>query len=87
MSDLVAVQFPDLAGQAIARLGAGWDHELFCVGDQWILRFPRRAEPVPWLAREITITAMLVLAMYWYRFGQRPRQGGGGAWYGRPATA
>lgn len=56
MSALVAAQFPDLAGQPISRLGAGWDHELFCAGRQWIFRFPRRAERVPWLVREIEIS-------------------------------
>jgi aminoglycoside phosphotransferase (APT) family kinase protein len=58
VSALVAAQFPDLAGQPISRLGAGWDHELFCAGRQWIFRFPRRAERVPWLLREIEITAI-----------------------------
>jgi aminoglycoside phosphotransferase (APT) family kinase protein len=58
VSALVAAQFPDRAGQPISRLGAGWDHELFCAGRQWIFRFPRRAERVPWLLREIEITAI-----------------------------
>jgi aminoglycoside phosphotransferase (APT) family kinase protein len=58
VSGLVASQFPDLRGQAISRLGAGWDHELFTVGE-WILRFPRRAERVPWLTREITIMSVV----------------------------
>jgi aminoglycoside phosphotransferase (APT) family kinase protein len=54
---LVAAQFPELAGQRVARLGGGLDHELFSVGEQWILRFPRRADRVPWLRREIDILA------------------------------
>jgi len=58
VSALVTAQFPDLAGQPISRLGAGWDHELFCAGRQWIFRFPRRAERVSWLLREIEITAI-----------------------------
>jgi len=58
VSALVAAQFPDLAGQPVSWLGAGWDHELFCAGCQWIFRFPRRAERVPWLLREVEITAV-----------------------------
>jgi hypothetical protein len=59
VSGLVAAQFPDLGGQAVTRLGCGWDHEVFCVGGEWIFRFPRRAERVPWLIREIQITALV----------------------------
>ena len=58
MSGLVDAQFPDLARRTVTRYGSGWDHELFCVGGKWIFRFPRRAERVPWLAREIQITAI-----------------------------
>jgi aminoglycoside phosphotransferase (APT) family kinase protein len=58
VSGLVAAQFPDLAGRPVARYGAGWDNELFCVGGEWIFRFPRRAERVPWLVREIEIMAV-----------------------------
>jgi aminoglycoside phosphotransferase (APT) family kinase protein len=58
VSGLVAMQFPDLGGQAVSRLGGGWDHELFRHGGEWVFRFPRRAERVPWLAREIQITAL-----------------------------
>lgn len=59
MSGLVAAQFPDLGGQAVSRLGCGWDHEVFCIGGEWIFRFPRRAERVPWLVREIQITVLV----------------------------
>jgi aminoglycoside phosphotransferase (APT) family kinase protein len=57
---LVDAQFPGLSGQPVSRFGAGWDHELFSVGEQWILRFPRRAERVPWLLREQAILAAVV---------------------------
>ena len=59
MSGLIAVQFPDLAGGKVTRLGAGWDHELFAVGGEWILRFPRRAQRAAWLTREIEISAIV----------------------------
>lgn len=55
VSELISVQFPDLAGGEVCRLGAGWDHDLFSVGAEWILRFPKRAERVAWLTREIEI--------------------------------
>lgn len=48
-----------MAGLEIRALGGGWDHELFLVGDEWILRFPRRAERVPWLRREIEIMGVV----------------------------
>jgi aminoglycoside phosphotransferase (APT) family kinase protein len=57
VAGLVAGQFPDLAGQPVTRLGAGWDHELFCAAE-WIFRFPRRAGGVPWLRREIEVIAV-----------------------------
>jgi hypothetical protein len=56
---LIAVQFPDLAGRKVTRRGAGWDHELFAVGGEWILRFLRRAQRAAWLTREIEITAIV----------------------------
>lgn len=59
VADLIAAQFPALSGLEIRRFGRGWDHELFLVGDEWILRFPRREERVPWLLREIEIMAVV----------------------------
>jgi hypothetical protein len=53
VSGLIAAQFPDLPSEPVTRLGQGWDHELFTAGE-WIWRFPRRAERVPWLTREIS---------------------------------
>ncbi|HUL24454.1 MAG TPA: phosphotransferase [Streptosporangiaceae bacterium] len=63
VSGLVATQFPDLAGREVTELGAGWDHELFSVGGGWIFRFPRRAERVAWLTREIEINAVVAGAL------------------------
>ena len=56
---LVAEQFPGLAGGAVRWLGAGWDNELFTVGSEWILRFPKRSERVPWLLREVEIMTVV----------------------------
>lgn len=59
VSALVAEQFPHLAHHNVARLGSGWDHDLFSVGPDWILRLPQRANRVEWLTRETTILAVL----------------------------
>ena len=58
VSGLIAAQFPDLPSEPVTRLGQGWDNELFMVGE-WIWRFPRRAERVAWLTREIHVTAVV----------------------------
>jgi aminoglycoside phosphotransferase (APT) family kinase protein len=60
---LIDEQFPGLAGQPVRWLAAGWDNELFSVGGDWILRFPKRAERVPWLTREIEIMAVVADAL------------------------
>ncbi|MGI8577953.1 MAG: hypothetical protein ACR2KG_08555 [Nocardioidaceae bacterium] len=52
---LVAEQFPDANAAKVRRLGAGWDHELFLVDDEWVFRFPKRPARIPWLIREIAI--------------------------------
>ena len=37
------------------RVGEGWDNEAYLVDDAWIFRFPRNAEQVPWVEREIAV--------------------------------
>ena len=63
VSGVVAAQFPELAGAPVRPFGAGWDNELYSVGANWIFRFPKRAEVVPWLEREIEITARVGVAL------------------------
>lgn len=70
---LLAEQFPDLAGRPVRRWSAGWDNELFMVGDDVVFRFPKRAERVRWLIREIALMPVaadalgdLVPAFEWY---------------------
>ncbi|MHB8245798.1 MAG: phosphotransferase family protein [Acidimicrobiales bacterium] len=58
VAEIVADQLPFLAGAHVERLGAGWDNELFIVADEWVLRFPKRAERVAWQARERQIVAL-----------------------------
>jgi aminoglycoside phosphotransferase (APT) family kinase protein len=63
VSGVVAAQFPELAEAPVQLFGAGWDNELYSVGADWIFRFPKRAERVPWLKREIEITALAGIAL------------------------
>ncbi len=60
---LVREQFPDLAGQPVQPFGAGWDNELFAVGSDWLLRFPRRGERVQWLIREVAVSKIVAAAL------------------------
>jgi aminoglycoside phosphotransferase (APT) family kinase protein len=58
---LIAGQFPDDLAQCETRWFAeGWDNELYAVGREWIFRFPKRAEVVPWLIRELDIMRVAV---------------------------
>jgi aminoglycoside phosphotransferase (APT) family kinase protein len=63
VSGVVAAQFPELADGPVRLFGAGWDNELYSVGADWIFRFPKRAARVPWLTREIEITAVVSTAL------------------------
>jgi aminoglycoside phosphotransferase (APT) family kinase protein len=59
VSRLVADQFPELAGEVVRPLGAGWDNDVYSVGRHWAFRFPKRSERVPWLEREIQVVAVV----------------------------
>ena len=52
---LVAGQFPDLAGERVELLAAGWDNTVFRVGADWAFRFPRRSQALTGLAREVAV--------------------------------
>ncbi|MGH9171604.1 MAG: phosphotransferase family protein [Acidimicrobiales bacterium] len=59
---LVADQFPELDGQDVTSLGAGWDHDVFLCGGV-VFRFPKRAERVAWLTRETEIVRLAGIAL------------------------
>lgn len=59
VSRLITDQFPDFRDRQARYLGAGWDHDLFVVGGDWVFRFSKRAERVPWLVREIGIIRIM----------------------------
>jgi aminoglycoside phosphotransferase (APT) family kinase protein len=57
---LIADQFPDLGQYEIRWFAEGWDNELYVVGSEWLFRFPKRADVVPWLIRELDIMRVAV---------------------------
>jgi aminoglycoside phosphotransferase (APT) family kinase protein len=59
VSELIAAQFSGLDATPVRRFGEGWDHDLFAAGPEWIFRFPKRAERVPWLMRELEVLAVV----------------------------
>ena len=61
--DVITAQFPEFAGLEVTRYGAGWDHYLFGVGDEWIVRFPQRDECVEPLRREIAVLSVVSEAL------------------------
>ena len=61
--DVITAQFPEFAGLAVTHYGAGWDHYLFGVGNEWIVRFPQREECVAPLRREITVMSVVSAAL------------------------
>lgn len=53
VQNLVATQFPALANLPITFLDAGWDNENYRLGNQYIIRLPRRKIAIDLLANEI----------------------------------
>lgn len=53
VTGLIQRQFPEFSSQNIRLLGAGWDNENYRLGDQYLIRLPRRAIAVPLLEHEI----------------------------------
>jgi aminoglycoside phosphotransferase (APT) family kinase protein len=52
VAGLVADQHPDLAGRRLRPLAHGWDNESFRLGDDLVVRLPRRAAAVELVAHE-----------------------------------
>lgn len=49
---LLREQFPDLSGEPLALLDSGWDNEMYRLGNELLVRLPRRPSAVPLLERE-----------------------------------
>lgn len=57
--ELVGRAVPDLIGEPVQHLSAGWDHTVHVVGDRWVVRFPRRAVALPGFRRELAVLPRL----------------------------
>ena len=57
----IATQFPDLAGEPVRRIGAGWDNAVFGVGDgdAWVFRFIHRSTALEGSAAELAVLSAL----------------------------
>jgi len=53
IQELLATQYPQLANEKVEFLDAGWDNENYRVGQQHIIRLPRRKIAVPLLLNEV----------------------------------
>lgn len=51
---LLREQFPDLAGAPLVLLGAGWDNVMFRLGEELLVRLPRRKKAVALIEHEQT---------------------------------
>jgi aminoglycoside phosphotransferase (APT) family kinase protein len=58
-AELIAGQFPDLAGAAVVPFATGWDNTVYRVGGEWLFRFPRRQIAIPGVRREIAVLPLL----------------------------
>jgi aminoglycoside phosphotransferase (APT) family kinase protein len=56
---IIATRLPALRGLPVSRAGAGYNHEVFAAGDSWLVRFPKGADRVDWLERELAILAVV----------------------------
>ena len=52
VASLLAEQVPELAAQSVRIVGHGWDNTIARVGDEWMVRLPRRAAAAPLIESE-----------------------------------
>ena len=55
----IVTQFPELTGQPVRRIGAGWDNAVFGVGERWVFRFIHRSTALEGSAAELVVLAAL----------------------------
>jgi aminoglycoside phosphotransferase (APT) family kinase protein len=58
-AQVIADQFPELAGQPVAAFDSGWDNVVLAVGDEWVFRFIHRAVALDGAARELAVLTHL----------------------------
>jgi aminoglycoside phosphotransferase (APT) family kinase protein len=56
---LIAARLPQLATAPLRLIGEGWDSTAWLVGDEWVVRFPRREIVFPGLIREMEALVQL----------------------------
>jgi aminoglycoside phosphotransferase (APT) family kinase protein len=79
VASLLEDQFPALEAQAVHKVGSGRDNDVYLVDDFWVFRFPRRADRVCWLEREIEIMSVISKKL--------GRLVPGFRWFGQPSDA
>lgn len=55
VQELLRATVPGLARLPLTVLGEGWDNTVLLAGQEWTLRFPRRAVALPGIRREIAV--------------------------------
>src|SRR5581483_7565777 len=60
---LAADLLPAFAEAPMRLLGEGWDSTVWLLGDEWVLRFPRREVAVPGFLRELDVLPQLAPAL------------------------
>jgi aminoglycoside phosphotransferase (APT) family kinase protein len=56
---LLAEQFPTLEARSLQLLGEGFDNSVWVIDEEWAFRFPRRAQAVPLVDRELAVLPRL----------------------------
>lgn len=49
---LLRIQCPEISELPIRFLGAGWDNVMYRIGEDWVIRLPRRAHALPYFRNE-----------------------------------
>ena len=44
VAEILRLQFPELSAEPVRYLDAGWDSQVFLVGNRWVFKFPKRKE-------------------------------------------
>lgn len=55
VAEIVSQQFPEFDNCSVARLGGGWDNEMFVLNGRVVFRFPKRENGDAWLGRELQV--------------------------------
>lgn len=59
VQQFLAAQHPELAEKPIRKFDAGWDNDLYLIGDHLLFRFTKRAMAIPFSEREMHLLPLL----------------------------